>query len=364
MTMPRKTLAELARLVGGKVVGDGAVEIGRVASIEEAGPGDITFLAHPRYRPYLATCKASAVIVSDSVAVKALAGSGRNFLQVSQPYVAFARVLQFFHPLPEYRGQISPHAAIDSTAVIGEGVAVFPYVYMGKGVRVRRRTVLFPGVFLGDGVEVGEDCVLYPGVTVREGCRIGNRVILHAGAVIGADGFGYAGEGKGRIKIPQVGIVEIEDDVEIGANTTVDRATLGRTVIGRGTKIDNLVQIAHNVVVGEDSIIVAQAGIAGSSRIGREVVLAGQVGVVNHVEIGDRARIGPQSGVPRSVPPGAVLSSGIAAAPHKEWIKVMTLLPRLAELWAQVRRLEEEVTRLTRRRRKGVKGHARRKRDL
>lgn len=360
MTKIRKTLSELARLVGGRVVGDEGVEISRAASIEEAGPGDITFLAHPRYRGYLATCKASAIIVAGDVTVPPVKGSGKSFLQVSEPYVAFAKILQLLNPVPRYDGQISPHASIDSTAFLGEEVTVFPYVYVGKETKVKCRTVLFPGVFLGDGVEVGEDCVLYPQVTVREGCRLGNRVILHAGAVIGADGFGYAGEGKGRIKIPQVGIVEIEDDVEIGANTTVDRATLGRTVIRRGTKIDNLVQIAHNVIVGEDSIIAAQAGIAGSTRIGKEVILAGQVGVVNHIEIGDRARIGPQSGIPRSVSPGAVLSGGIAAAPHQEWLKVMTLLPQLPKLWSAARRLERKISQLTQRSGKGAKKHARR----
>ena len=360
MTTVRKTLSDLARLVGGRVLGDEGVEIRRVASIEEAGPGDITFLAHPRYRSYLTSCKASAVIVGREVTIPSPAGSGRGFLQVSQPYIAFAKILQCFNPHPRYDGQTSPHASIDPTAVLGEGVTVFPFVYVGKGVRVDRGTVLFPGVFLGDGVEVGEDCVLHPQVTVREGCRLGSRVILHAGVVIGADGFGYAGEGEERVKIPQVGIVEIEDDVEIGANTTVDRATLGRTMIRRGTKIDNLVQIAHNVVVGKNSIIAAQAGIAGSTRIGNEVILAGQVGVVNHVEIGDRARIGPQSGIPRSVPPGAVLSGGVAAAPHQEWLKVMTLLPQLPKLWSTVRHLERQISQLAQRSKKGVKKHARR----
>jgi UDP-3-O-[3-hydroxymyristoyl] glucosamine N-acyltransferase len=171
-------------------------------------------------------------------------------------------------------------------------------------------------------------------------------VILHAGVVVGSDGFGYAGRGEGRVKIPQTGVVVIEDDVEIGANTTIDRATLGQTVIGRGAKIDNLVQIAHNVVIGEHSVVAAQAGIAGSTRLGRNVTLAGQVGVVNHVQIGDGAIIGPQSGVPKSVPAGAMLSSGIGAAPHHEWLKVMTLLPQLPKLWNTVRRLERQLARL------------------
>lgn len=360
MTKLRKTLSELAGLVSGRVVGDGEVQIRRVASIEEAGPGDITFLAHPHYRPYLASCQASAIIVGNDVPIPAAVEPGRGYLQVAQPYIAFAKILHIFSPVLRYDGQVSPHAAIDPTALLEEEVTVFPYVYVGKGVKVKRRTVLFPGVFLGDGVEVGEDCVLHPQVTVREGCRLGNRIILHAGAVIGADGFGYAGEGMERIKIPQVGVVEIEDDVEIGANTTVDRATLGKTTIRRGAKIDNLVQIAHNVVVGENAIIAAQAGIAGSTRVGNDVILAGQVGVVNHIEIGDKARIGPQSGIPRSVPPGAVLSGGIAAAPHQEWLKVMTLLPRLPQLWSTVRHLERKISQLARRSKKGVKKHARR----
>lgn len=347
----RRTLSELGRLVGGRVVGDEGVEIGRVASIEEAGPGDITFLTHPRYRPYLVSCKASAVIVGNDVDIQP--SLKKNFLQVARPYLAFAKILQIFTGHQNYDGQISPSAAVDPTAILGDHVTVFPHVYLGRGVRVGKRTVLFPGVFLGEGVEVGEDCILYPQVTVRERCRIGDRVVLHPGVVIGSDGFGYAGEGKERIKIPQVGTVEIEDDVEIGSNTTVDRATLGRTIIRRGVKIDNLVQIAHNVVVGEDSVIVAQAGIAGSTQIGKEVILAGQTGVLNHLKIGDRARIGPQSGVPHSVAPGALLSSGIAAAPHREWLKVMTMLPRLPRLWSTVRALERKVAALARRAERG-----------
>jgi len=360
VTTVRKTLSELARHVGGRVIGNEGVQIWRVASIEEAGPGDITLLAHPRYRSYLSTCEASAIIVDPGVAVQAAVKPGRSLLEVAQPYIAFAKVLYLFTPRPRYDGQISPLASIGPGAELAEGVTVFPHVYVGTGVRVKRGTVLFPGVFLGDGVEVGEDCVLHAQVTVREGCRLGNRVILHAGAVIGADGFGYAGEGKGRIKVPQVGIVEIEDDVEIGANTTVDRATLGRTVIGRGTKIDNLVQIGHNVAVGEYSVIAAQTGISGSTRIGKEVILAGQVGFADHIEIGDRTRIGPKSGILRSVPPESVLSGAIEAAPHKEWLKVIMILPRLPQLWNAVRRLESKIGELTRGAGKGVKTDARR----
>jgi UDP-3-O-[3-hydroxymyristoyl] glucosamine N-acyltransferase len=355
-----KKLCDLARLVGGKIIGDDQLEIFKVGAIEEAGPGEITFLAHPRYRRYLEGCRASAIIVGPGVVSEKCAKSGQGFLEASNPYLAFAKVLQLFTPPAIHSGQVSPAASIDSTASLEAGVTVFPNVFVGREVKIGRGTVLYPGVFLGDGVEVGAQCILHPNVTVRDGCRLGNKVVLHAGVVIGSDGFGYAGEGQARIKIPQIGIVFIEDDVEIGANTTVDRATMGRTMIRRGAKIDNLVQIAHNVVVGEDAIIAAQAGIAGSTQIGKDVIVAGQVGIVNHVKIGDGARIGPQSGIPHSVPAGALLSGGVAAAPHHEWLKVMTLLPQLPKLWNSVRTLEKKVSRLVSGGGKEVKRHGRR----
>jgi UDP-3-O-[3-hydroxymyristoyl] glucosamine N-acyltransferase len=348
-----KTLSELARHVGGKVIGDGQVIIHRVAPIEEAGTGEIAFLAHPRYQRFLRRCAASAVIVSAGVLKDIPPQQGKGYLETSDPYLAFAKILQLFTSTQQINRQISSLAHIEPTARLQDQVTIFPNVFVSGGARIGSRTVLYPGVFLGEGSEVGEDCVLHPNAVVREGCLIGNRVILHAGVVIGSDGFGYAGEGHERIKIPQNGIVIIEDDVEIGANTTVDRATLGRTVIGRGTKIDNLVQIGHNVVIGDNSLIAAQAGIAGSTRIGKNVTLAGQVGVVNHLEIGDGAVIGPQSGVGRSVPRGVKVSSGLHAAPHQEWLKVMILLPKLPELWALTRRLERNIADLLRRSEKG-----------
>jgi UDP-3-O-[3-hydroxymyristoyl] glucosamine N-acyltransferase len=339
----KKTLSELAQYVGGKVIGED-VEVFRVAPIDEAAPGEITFLTNARYQKFLSGCQASAVIIGADIDASLFPRIA--FLQVSDPYVAFAKILKLFNPDARYNLQISPQAHIESSARLEREVTVFPGVYVGREASIGKRAVLFPGVFIGDGVEVGDDCVLHPNVVVREKCRIGNRVILHPGVVIGSDGFGYAGDGSGRVKIPQVGTVEIEDDVEIGANTTVDRATLGRTVIGRGTKIDNLVQIAHNVVIGDNSLLAAQVGIAGSTRIGRDVTLAGQVGVINHITIGDGAKIGPQSGIPRSVPAGALLSGGLAAAPHHEWLRVMTLIPQLPKLWNTVKHLEKRVSEL------------------
>jgi UDP-3-O-[3-hydroxymyristoyl] glucosamine N-acyltransferase len=346
VTPSGKTLSELASYVSGRVIGDGGVVITRVAPIEEAGPGDITFLANPRYARFLRSSKASAVIVVPGAVQEQAGRAEQSFLEVSDPYVAFAKILQFLTPALRYDPSVSPSAYVEPGAVLGDHVTIFPQVFVGKNTKIGSRTVLFPGVVLAEGVEVGDDCVLHPHVVVREHCRIGQRVVLHAGVIIGSDGFGYAGEGPQRVKIPQVGIVEVQDDVEIGANTTIDRATLGRTVIGRGTKIDNLVQIAHNVAIGENSIIAAQVGIAGSTQVGMNVTLAGQVGVVNHIRIGDGAKIGPQSGIPRSVAAGAVLSGGIEAAPHQEWLKVMMLLPQLPKLWNAVRRLEKKLAQL------------------
>jgi UDP-3-O-[3-hydroxymyristoyl] glucosamine N-acyltransferase len=232
----------LAEYVGGRVIGDDSVKISRVSPIEEAGTGDITFLANPRYARFISASEASAIIVGPQLVASERAKTHQGFLEVAQPYVAFAKILQLFAPGAEYRREIAPSAHIDPTAKLGHDVAAYPNVYIGKSVLIGDRSVLLPGVFLGDRVEIGSDCVLHPNVVIREGCRLGDRVILHAGVVIGSDGFGYAGSGEQRIKIPQVGIVEVQDDVEIGANTTIDRATLGRTLIGRGAKIDNLEQ--------------------------------------------------------------------------------------------------------------------------
>jgi UDP-3-O-[3-hydroxymyristoyl] glucosamine N-acyltransferase len=349
VSITARALAELAFLVGGKVVGDGAVVIRRVAPIDEAASGEITFLANARYAKYLERSRASAVIVGTGAAAEYLGRSPVAFLEAPDPYVAFAIILQLFSPPVAFAQTCSIQASIDATADIGDGVTVFPHAYVGARAKIGRNSALYPGVFVGDDVEIGSDCVLHPNVVVRHGCHIGDRVILHAGVVIGSDGFGYAGRGESRVKIPQVGIVVVEDDVEIGANTTVDRATLGQTVIRRGAKIDNLVQIAHNVNIGEHSVVAAQAGIAGSTKVGKHVTIAGQAGLVNHIEIGDGATIGPQSGIPKSVPAGALLSGGIAAAPHHEWLKVMTLLPQLPKLWASVRTMERQIAELLKR---------------
>jgi len=339
-------LGELAKRVDGQVVGDVSILISNVAPISEAGAGEITFLTHPRYQRFLPQCRASAIIVPRGMAAESRGPARLNYLETANPYLAFAKILQILCPAPKFDVGISPKAHVDATAELASDVTVLPNAYIGARAHIDHRTVIYSGVFIGADVRLGADCMLYPNVVIREGCRIGDRVILHAGVVIGSDGFGYAVEGSARIKIPQTGIVEIGDDVEIGANSTVDRATLGKTIIGRGTKIDNLVQVAHNVSVGEDSVFAAQVGIAGSTRIGKNVVLAGQVGIGNHLEIGDGATIGPKSGVARSVAPRAVLSGWVEASPHKQWLKAMMLLPDLPRLWRTVKNLEKKMAQL------------------
>lgn len=333
-----KSLDELARFVGGEVGGDGDVLITGVANLEDADEGDITFIANPKYMPMLATTKASAIIASPDITDSL---RGRNCLIIKNPYLAFAKILTLFTPpTPFYKG-IHPKVEVHPTAIIGSSPSISPFVYIGEGSRLGDRATLFPGVYIGRDVTIGDDTLIYSNVSIREGCRIGNRVIIHCNTVIGSDGFGFAKDGTKLYKIPQVGIVRIEDDVEIGACVTIDRATLGETVIRRGTKIDNLVQIAHNVEIGEDSTIVAQVGISGSTKVGKRVTLAGQVGVVGHIEIGDDVMVGGQSGVTKDLPPRQAFS-GMPAIPHREWLRAVGIFAKLPEMRKTLMELEKK----------------------
>lgn len=337
----KKTLRELAGLVGGDIAGDENVIINGVASIDTAEEGDITFIAGPKYIAGISGTKASAIIASPEIKER----HGRNFLYVKNPYLAFAKTLAFFNPPPlPYQG-IYPDAYIHHTAEIGSSVSIYPYVYIDEGANIGDRVLLHPGVYIGRGATIGDDTILYSNVSVRERCRIGKRVIIHCNSVVGSDGFGFAKDGSKYHKIPQIGIVRIEDDVEAGACVTIDRATLGETVIGKGTKIDNLVQIAHNVTIGENSIIVAQVGIAGSTKIGSRVTLAGQVGVVGHIEITDDVVIGSQSGVAQDVKEKGVFS-GTPAIPHREWLKAQNIFAKLPEMRKKLLELEKRVREL------------------
>ncbi len=330
-------LAELAAALGCELRGDGEREVTGVAPIERAGPGDVAFLANPRYAAHLGTTRAGAVILAPGHEVRT-AG-----LFTANPYLAFARAVALLRPPDRPAPGVDPSARVHPTAELGPGVHVGALAVVGAGVRLGARTVLHPHVVLYEGVEVGEDCVLHSGVHVRERCRLGHRVVVQNGAVVGADGFGFARDGEGRYhKFPQVGIVVVEDDVEVGALTAIDRAALGETRIGRGTKLDNLVQIGHSVTVGENTVLAGQVGIAGSTRVGSGVTLAGQVGVAGHLTIGDGAIATAQSGIPGDVEKGAVVS-GTPAIENRAWLKSSAVFARLPELQKRLRELERKV---------------------
>ena len=335
-----KTLFEIATYLRATVVGDGNVEIRDIKGLDEAGEGDLTFLANPKYRKKIASTAASAILVSAPVE-----GTGKNFIVVKDPYGAFARLLSLFYPEERDFEGISPDAFVEPDAVVAEGATVYAGAFVGRAARVGRGSVLYPGVYLGPGAAVGEDSILYPNVTVYRRCLIGSRVILHAGVVVGSDGFGFANPGVENLKVPQVGIVQIDDDVEIQANTTIDRGTLGKTWIQRGAKIDNLVQIAHNVIIGENSIVVAQVGISGSTRLGKRVIIGGQAGLVGHIHIGDNVMIAARAGINKDIPASRIMS-GAPAIPHQEWLRLNAHMMRLPEMHKTVQELRKKIEEL------------------
>jgi UDP-3-O-[3-hydroxymyristoyl] glucosamine N-acyltransferase len=322
----KKTLKEIAALLNGEVVGDESIVIEHIRGIDEACEGDLAFIANPQYRKKLSTTRASAILVAPGTEC-----AGKNLVVVGDPYISLGRLLGLFYPDDIALPGISGQAFIEEGAQISEEATVYPGVSVCRGARIERRAVLYPGVFVGCDATIGEDSVLYPNVCVYRKCLIGKRVVLHAGVVVGSDGFGFANPGVDNMKIPQVGIVQIDDDVEIGANTTIDRGTLGKTWIKRGVKIDNLVQIAHNVVIGENSVIVAQVGISGSTKLGKSVVIGGQAGLVGHINIGDHVMIGAQSGIHEDVSSYKAVS-GSPHMPHKEWLRVVSCLSKLPEM--------------------------------
>ena len=339
-----RSLAELASWIGGTVEGDGSVQIRGLASLEEAGPGELSFYGNPRYRKELGTTRASAVLLPPG---ELATRRDVAWVRVSSPHLAFARLLAAFHPGPRLAAGVHPRAEVHPSARVDPSATVMALAVVEDGAEVGARSVLWPGSYVGTGSRLGEDCVLQPGAVVRERCFLGARVLLQPGVVVGSDGFGFAFDpaGPAHVKVPQVGTVRIEDDVEVGAGSCIDRATTGETVIGRGTKIDNLVQIAHNVRVGPLSIVCAQVGISGSTEVGAGVVLAGQVGIVGHVQVGDGARIAAQSGVPHDVPAGATVS-GYPAVDHALWLRQSAALKQLPELLREVRELRARVAAL------------------
>jgi len=334
------TLAKIHDLVGAELVGSRQASVTSLASLDEAGPSDLTFVTGDRMLKRSGPTAAGALL-----AHRRLEEIANPHIIVTNPTLAFAQVAQaFFCP-------ISPPRGIDNTVArgldtqIGSDPSIWPGVTLGDRVTIGARVTLYPGVFVGNDTTIGDDTLLYPNVVVREGCRIGARVIIHSGTVIGSDGFGYVQDQGRHYKIPQLGGVTIEDDVELGANVTVDRATLGQTVIKQGTKIDNLVQVAHNVTIGAHSILVAQVGIAGSTLVGHHVMIGGQAGLADHLVIGDQVMIAARAGVNRSLESNQIVS-GAPVMPHEVWVKAQAVIPRLPELRQAVRALEERQKQL------------------
>jgi UDP-3-O-[3-hydroxymyristoyl] glucosamine N-acyltransferase len=334
-------LREIAERLGCRLEGDGALEIHRVAGLEQAGEGDLSFFANPRYAPALRRTRASAVIIGEGAPAAPCA-----MLRTKHPSLAFANAVSMFvsdvHPAPG----IDELSAIAADAALGRDVSIGPFSSVGRGARVGDRTVIYPNVFIGDGAVLGDDCIIHSHAAIRERVILGNRVIIQNGAVIGADGYGFVKRPDGtHQKIPQTAIVVLEDDVEIGANTTIDRPAIGETRIQAGAKIDNLVQIGHGVNVGRNTLLAAQVGIAGSTTIGDDVTLAGQVGVAGHVTVGKGVSAVGQSGITNSVADGTFVS-GYPAIENKEWLKSSVIFRKLPELRKKIADLEQRIVEL------------------
>lgn len=333
-------MGEIAKLIGGEVVGDAQVKITGLTGIEKAGLGDLVFARDIRYLKEAEKTPVSAVIVPLEINE-----SSKSLIRVENPDYAFSKLLEMEAPRHKVQRGIHPTAVIGENVKIGKDVSIGAHVVIGDGSEIGDGTIIYPLVFIGERVKIGNNVLIYANASIREEAIIGNNVIIHNGAVIGSDGFGFVKEGSRYYKVPQIGRVIIEDDVEIGANVTVDRATIGETLIKRGTKIDNLVQIAHNVTIGEDCAIVAQVGVSGSVEVGNNVVLAGQVGVAGHLTIGENSVVAGKSGVTKDIPPNSYVS-GFPAQPHKEELKIKASLQRLPVLVRIIQDLEEKVRKI------------------
>ena len=338
MTVGSLTARAVADMVGGRLLGDGGVKIRSVRPLDRAGPDALSFAISGRYAAELDSSQAGAVLVPEALAKGA--GPGTRIV-VPDPYTALVRVLHALYPADIPEPGVDATARVGTGTVLGPDVSIAPFVVLGRNVRIGARCRLAQGVSLGDGVVIGDDTVVGPGVVCYAGSRIGSRVVLKAGAVIGGEGFGYLSDGKMHTRIPHVGGCILEDEVEVGSNTCVDRGSIDDTVIGRGTKLDNLVQVGHNVRIGERCLIMAGVGIAGSTRLGNDVILAGHVGVTDHLVIGDRARIAAKSAIFGDVPAGTSFS-GHPARPHRQFLRAQAAMYRLAPIVDELERLVPE----------------------
>ncbi|NOY06158.1 MAG: UDP-3-O-(3-hydroxymyristoyl)glucosamine N-acyltransferase [Chlorobi bacterium] len=335
------TASQLAEIVGGTIEGDPSVFVHRMAKIEEAGPGECTFVANPKYEKYIATTGASVIILSESASCTR---DDITIIRARDAYLAFVKSLEFFYTPPQWLTPgVSDTAILAADAFIGEGTWIGEFVVVGKNTRIGKNCRIGHGVIIGPDVTLGDETVLYPNVTVLSGSRIGTRVTIHSGTVIGSDGFGFVPVGERFEKIPQTGIVVIEDDVEIGANCAIDRATLGETVIRKRAKLDNLIQVAHNVEIGSDTVVAGQSGFSGSTKVGQHVIIAGQVGIAGHLEIADHVTIAAQSGVSKSLTQAGKTYWGSPAKEHHQALRLEGAIRQLPELIKKIRELEEKI---------------------
>lgn len=339
----KATVQEIAHMIGANIEGDGSRSIDNIAGLEQAGPSCLSFLANPKYEPFVYTTGAGAVLVSSDFEPKEAIST--TLLRVPDPYLAFTSILEFVQStMNRIEPGIHPTAVVDENATIGEDVYIGPYAVISAGAEVRDGAIIHPFAFLGTGVSVGEKSVIHAHVTIYQGCIIGANCIVHAATVIGADGFGFAPQEDGTFrKIPQLGIVELEDGVEVGANSCLDRATMGKTVIKKGAKLDNLVQVAHNVTVGESSVIAAQSGISGSTTLGKGVMVGGQVGFVGHLHIADGTKVDAQSGVNKSIKEPNQAFRGSPIQPFRQQLKSELFFRKLVDMESRIRELEAKL---------------------
>lgn len=337
------TAEQIASVIGGKIEGDKDAKVRTFAKIEEGVEGAISFLSNPKYTHYIYDTKSSVVIVNEDVELEGTVAP--TLIRVKNAYESIAQLLQIYEASKPKKTGVSPQAYISPTAKLGKDCYVGPFACIGEGTVIGDGCQIYPHAVVGDNVKMGKGCILYPNTTVYQGCKIGNNVTLHAGSVIGADGFGFAPNADGYDKIPQIGIVTIEDNVEIGANTCVDRSTMGSTVIRKGVKLDNLVQVAHNVEIGENTVMSAQVGIAGSTKVGSWCMFGGQVGIAGHITIGDKTFLGAQSGVPGSLKGGEELI-GTPPMNPRNYFKSQAIFRRLPDMYKELEALKKTIEEL------------------